>query len=74
MNTKDLTRVNELYRINPEVEEVVNLIYDDVNYRLHQAIQVHKESDSYSYAKQFLEGKRDAYWSIQDMLAKLKTI
>lgn len=74
MNTENLKKVNDLYKINPEVEEAINLIYDDVNYRLQQSINAHKESDSHSYAKQFLEGKRDAYWNIQDMLAKLKTI
>lgn len=75
MNTKNLKRVNELYRINPEVEEAINLVYDDVNYRLHNAInrlQAQQEDDT--HVKSFLEGKRDAYWSIQDMLAKLKTI
>lgn len=74
MNTKNLKRVNELYRINPEVEEAVNLIYDDVNFRFQQAMRAHGEAESHSHSKQFLEGKRDAYWNIQDMLAKLKKI
>lgn len=71
MNTKDLSKVRTLVQINPEVEESVNLILSDVQSRLNNAIQEYNESDRGSYTRQYLEGRKDAYWNIQDLLIKI---
>lgn len=71
MNTKDLSKVKTLVQINPEVEESVNLILSDVQSRLNNSIQDYNESDRGSYSRQYLEGRKDAYWNIQDLLIKI---
>ena len=71
MNTKDLNKVKTLVQINPEVEEAVNLILSDVQSRLNNSIQYYNESDRGSDSRQYQEGRKDAYWNIQDLLIKI---
>ena len=72
MNTKDLTRIKTLYELNPEVEEAIDLIYKDVTNRLFAAINSIQNHDYDSDVKSFIEGKRDSYWNIEDLLKKIK--
>ena len=71
MNTKDLTRIKTLYTLNPEVEEAVDLIYKDVTNRLCASIKAIQNHDYDSDVKSFIEGKRDSYWNIEDLLKKI---
>lgn len=72
MNTNDLNKVKTLVRINPEVEDAVNLVLADVSYRLHNTIGILQDGNQRSNElKRFYEGRRDAYWNIQDLLVKI---
>lgn len=73
MNTKNIKRIKTLYELNPEVEEAIDIIYNDVNYRLHNTIGILQDGNIREQViTNFLEGKKDAYFNIQDLLVKIK--
>ena len=73
MNTESTRRIKSLYELNPEVEEAINIIYSDVSYRLHNTIGILSDgNDRSDELKSFYEGKKDAYFNIQDLLVKIK--
>ncbi len=73
MNTKNAKKIKTLYELNPEVEEAIDLIYADVNYRLFNTIGILQDgNDRSDELKSFYEGKKDAYFNIQDLLVKIK--
>ena len=72
MNTKDLTKIKALYELSPEFQEAINIIHSDVSNRLHNVIKIYQEQqEDDTHVKSFLEGKKDAYWNIEDLLKKI---
>jgi hypothetical protein len=73
MNTEETKRIKQLCNINPEVEEAIDIIYKDINNRLFATVGVLNDgNDRSDELKRFYEGKKDAYFNVQDLLAKIR--